>query len=65
MLTATSPPATQPTVGFSLSGQTTHTAYTSPPQTIMAANVPNTLNSSRTVTPYSFPNSLAKARCQA
>jgi len=47
MIRATSPPAAQPMVGLSFSGQMTHTAYTSPPQMIMPANAPNALNSSR------------------
>ena len=42
-----------PFVSFvdNLSGQMTHTAYTSPPQTIVAISVPNALNNSRRVIP--------------
>jgi hypothetical protein len=47
MIRATSPPAAQPMVGLSFSGQMTHTAYTSPPQMIMPATAPNALSSSR------------------
>jgi len=46
MIRATSPPAAQPMVGLSFSGQMTHTAYTSPAQMIMPANAPSALNSS-------------------
>lgn len=66
MIRATSPPAAQPTVGLSFSGQMTHTAYTSPPQTIIPANAPKALNSSRIlVTSFSLLAAMwaAVARC--
>lgn len=51
MMQATNPPTAIPTVELSLSGQMTHTAYTKPPQMIIATNVPNALSNSRICIP--------------